>query len=93
MSAVGVVLGWLLGLYLLVLLARLVWEWVTTLSSFRATGALIPVLEVVYTVTDPPLKMIRRFLPPLRFGNFALDLAFLVLFIVVVVLRAQVVKL
>ena len=42
--------------------------------------------EAVYTVTDPPLKFLRRFIPPLRLGTVAFDLSFTVLFIVVLVL-------
>jgi YggT family protein len=44
-------------------------------------------LELIYTVTDPPLKAIRRFLPPLRIGQVSLDLAFLVLIFGVGLLR------
>ena len=43
-------------------------------------------LEVVYSITDPPLKFLRRFIPPLRLGGIALDLSFLVLFILVNIL-------
>ena len=40
-------------------------------------------------MTDPPLKLLRRFLPPLRIGGVSLDLAFLVLFIIVTILRTS----
>jgi len=36
------------------------------------------VLEAVYTVTDPPIKLLRRFIPPLRLGSISLDLSFLI---------------
>jgi len=39
--------------------------------------------EAIYTATDPPLKLLRRYLPTVRLGNVALDLSFTVLFIVV----------
>jgi YggT family protein len=42
------------------------------------------VVESIYTVTDPPLKAIRRFIPPLRLGPVQIDLAWTVLFIAVV---------
>ena len=35
-------------------------------------------LEVVYSITDPPIKALRRVIPPLRLGNVALDLSFLI---------------
>jgi YggT family protein len=51
--------------------------------SFRPTGPLIVVFELIYTITDPPLRLLRRLIPPLRIGGFALDLAFILLFILV----------
>ena len=53
--------------------------------SFRPTGALVVLFEVVYTLTDPPLRLLRRVIPPLRVGNVAFDLGFLLLFIAIVV--------
>ena len=55
--------------------------------TFRPTGALVVVFEVVYTLTDPPLRLLRRVIPPLRVGNVAFDLGFLLLFIAIVVVR------
>ena len=43
-------------------------------------------LEVVYSVTDPPIKALRRVIPPLRLGSFALDLSFLIVMIAAYVL-------
>jgi len=44
------------------------------------------IAETVYTLTDPPLKFLRRYIPPLRLGTVAMDLSFMVLFIVVLIL-------
>jgi YggT family protein len=55
--------------------------------TFRPTGALVVVFEVLYTLTDPPLRLLRRVIPPLRVGNVAFDLGFLLLFIAIVVVR------
>jgi YggT family protein len=55
--------------------------------AFRPTGALVLVFETVYTLTDPPLKFVRRFIPPLRVGSVAFDLGFLLILIVIMVLR------
>jgi YggT family protein len=49
--------------------------------SFRPTGLLAAAFEVAYTVTDPPLRALRRFLPPLRLGRYSLDVSFLVVFV------------
>ncbi|CUU59461.1 hypothetical protein CcI49_02520 [Frankia sp. CcI49] len=79
----------MLTAYLLLLIVRWVLDLVRALSrSFRPTGPLVLVFEIVYTATDPPLRFIRRFLPPLRVGSVALDLGFLLLLVVIMVLRS-----
>jgi YggT family protein len=78
-----------LTVYLLLLIARWIIDLVLVLArSFRPTGPLVLVFEAVYTATDPPLRFIRRFIPPLRVGSVALDLGFLLLFLVIIVLRS-----
>jgi YggT family protein len=49
--------------------------------GFRPTGVLLVFFEVVFTITDPPMRFLRRFIPPLRLGGVAIDLSFLLLFI------------
>jgi len=58
--------------------------------SWRPSGVAAVGLEVVYSVTDPPLKALRRVIPPLRLGNFSIDLGFMVLLFVVYVLMSVV---
>ena len=73
--------------FLLVLLFRLVMDYVFQFArSWQPGKAMVVVLEATYTVTDPPLKLLRRFIPPLRFGGVALDLSFFVLMIIVYIL-------
>jgi YggT family protein len=75
--------------FLLFLIFRLIMEYVFLLArSFRPTGLVAVLLELAYSVTDPPLKALRKVLPPLRIGQFSLDLGFLVLFIVVRILMS-----
>ena len=51
---------------------------------------MLVIVESVYSATDPPLKFLRKFIPPLRLGRVAVDLSFLVLFILVnLVIRAS----
>ncbi len=52
----------------------------------EAVGVVLVIAEATYTVTDPPLKLLRRFIPPVRLGNVALDLSFTVLILVVWIL-------
>lgn len=65
------------------LFVRFVVDWVQVFArSWTPTGPLLVVLEAVYTVTDPPLRALRRVIPPLRFGGIALDLSFMVLLLI-----------
>jgi len=62
---------------------RFIVDWVMVFArSWRPSGATAALLEVTYSATDPPLRALRRFLPPLRLGSMAVDIAFILLFIV-----------
>ena len=68
----------------MLLIARLVLDYIQMFArSWRPTGVLLVVAEVIYTITDPPLKALRRVIPPLRLGSITLDLSFLVLVVLV----------
>ena len=87
MGPVGNTLQFVLLVFLLFLIFRLIMEYVFLLArSYRPTGLVTIVLELAYSVTDPPLKALRKVLPPLRIGQISLDLGFIVLFIVVRIL-------
>jgi YggT family protein len=78
----------LLWLYVLILLARVVIDLVQIFSrEWRPQGAMLVVANVVYGLTDPPLRFVRRFVPPLRLGQVQLDLVFLILFFAVQLVR------
>ncbi|ANG85543.1 YggT family protein [Microbacterium aurantiacum] len=71
------ILNFLLLLYVFVLFARLVLEWIPIFNrEWRPRGAGLVAAEVVYTVTDPPIRTFRRFIPPLRVGTVAIDFGF-----------------
>ena len=89
MSAIRQFIGLLLYLYLLVLFARLILSWVQVFSrEWRPRGPVLVLAEGVYTLTDPPLRALRKVLPPLRIGGVALDLGFFVLVILIYILLA-----
>ena len=91
MGTVASLVYFALLVFLLLLLFRLVMEYVFLLArSYRPAGPVAVVLELAYTVTDPPLKALRKVLPPLRLGSISLDLGFIVLFIVVRILMSVV---
>jgi len=76
-----------LWLYLLLLIGRLILSWIQAFSrSWSPTGIVLMLAEAIYTATDPPLRLLRRYLPTVRLGNVALDLSFTVLFFVVLVM-------
>jgi len=73
--------------FFILLLARLVFDYVMMFArSWRPSGVAAVGLEVVYSTTDPPLKALRRVIPPLRLGNFSIDLGFMVLLFIVYLL-------
>jgi len=80
-------LGFVLWLYTLVLAARMVLEWVRYFArNWRPKGIVLLLAEGIYTITDPPLRWVRRLIPPLRFGGMGIDIAFMLLFFVVMFL-------
>ena len=75
------IIATVLLVFLILLFLRLIFEYVFLLArGFTPQGPLVFLLEAIYTTTDPPLKALRRVLPPLRIGQVSLDLAFLVVF-------------
>lgn len=80
--------------YLIILIFRLVMDYVFQFArSWRPGKPMVVILEATYTVTDPPLKLLRRLIPPLRLGGVALDLSFFVLMIIVYILISIVIRL
>ena len=91
MGVVADVVYFALLVFLLLLIFRLIMEYVFLLArSYRPTGLVAAALELAYSVTDPPLKALRRIIPPLRIGQVSLDLGFIILFIVVRILMTVV---
>ena len=67
----------LLLLYIFVLFGRLILEYIPIFNrEWRPKGGVLVLAEAVYTITDPPIKFFRRFIPPLRIGAIAIDFAF-----------------
>lgn len=84
MTGILSLVQFLLWLYLLILIGRLIFEYVQQFSrSWRPRGILLVFVSFIYGLTDPPLKALRRVIPPLRIGGVSVDLSFLVLFFAV----------
>ena len=76
------ILSWIVYLYTLVLLVRVVLDWVILFSrSWQPRGIVLVIANVVYGLTDPPLRFLGRYIPPLQLGQVALDVGFIVLFV------------
>ena len=89
MEIAGRIIEFVLWLFILLLIVRLIVEWVQVFArSWQPRGPLLIVLEAVYSATDPPLRAIRRVVPPLRLGAVQLDLSLMLLLIICYVLRA-----
>ena len=84
MSSILSLIYWLLNLFLIALIGRLILDYIRIFSpNFRPRGFLLALAELIYSVTDRPLRFVRQFVPPLRLGGISLDLSFIVVFFVV----------
>jgi YggT family protein len=77
----------LVFLFFIALIIRLIFDWIQIFArDWKPSGVVLVAAEGVYSTTDPPLRALRRILPPLRLGSVQIDLAFTLLFLIVVVL-------
>lgn len=84
MSIVGLLINGVLSAFLFILFGRMILSWVPVLvRDWEPRGPMLVVAEVIYSITDPPLRALRKVLRPVRIGNIMLDLAFIALFIMV----------
>jgi YggT family protein len=91
LGVVKIVLYYALSIYLLILIGRLIIDILQSYSrSWTPTGLLARVAEIIFTLTDPPLRLLRRYIRPLRLGSVSLDLSYMLLFVVIIVLLAVV---
>ncbi len=82
----------LLDLFRYALFIRLIVDYARLFArNWRPNSFLIAFFEFIYAVTDPPMKFVGRFVPPLRIGGVALDLSFIVLLIAISLLKGIIV--
>lgn len=83
MTEFGLILYALINLYTLVLVVRIIIEMIQSFSrQFAPPRWFMVAAEPLFIITDPPVKALRRVIPPLRMGGVALDLSILVLFLI-----------
>lgn len=88
MSPIALIAYWALQIYFYALIGRLILDLVMSFNtSFRPKGLLLPVAEIVFTLTDPPLRFLRQFIKPVQVGAISLDFAWTILVLVVVFAR------
>ena len=82
----GGAIALLAGLYMLVLITRMIFDWIRLLSpSWRPRGIILLIANVSYFLTDPPIKFLRKMIPPVRLGgNLSIDTAFMIVFLVTI---------
>lgn len=91
---IGLVIYYVINVYVFILVLRVVLDWVQILArDWRPQGIILVLANLVYALTDPPVRFFGRLIPPLRIGGLALDMGFLVLFILLFGLQWLVVRL
>jgi YggT family protein len=91
MSTFWAALGLALLIFYLLVITRMVVEMTRSFArSWRPAGVAAVGLEFVYVITDPPMKLLRRLIPPLRLGGMSIDLSVLVLLVVIGILQVVV---
>ena len=87
MFLIGVIIHYALSAFIVLLIVRLVVDWIQMFArSWVPRGPALVILEGVYTVTDPPVKALRKVIPPLRLGGVAIDLSFIAVLLICYIL-------
>ncbi len=87
MSSVGSLIAFVLQLFIISLFARVILDYIRIFSpSWRPRGVILAIAEAVYAITDPIMRFVRRFIPPLRIGPVAIDISFILIFFVTEIL-------
>ena len=82
MELIGLTLYGVVWVFIALLWVRFVVDWVQVFARrWEPRGPLLVALEGVYSATDPPIVALRRVVPPLRIGQVALDLSFLLVMV------------
>ena len=88
------VLQWALQLYFYLLVGRLIADLVLSVNhNWRPRGLLLVLVELIYTLTDPPIKLVRRFIKPVRLGGIALDFGWTIIVFAIGLLQSLLARL
>lgn len=85
LSLLGHILRFLISAYILILIIRMILDWVAILGNWRPSGAMAEFVNIIYSLTEPPLRFLRQYIKPLPLGGISLDIAFIVLYFILIV--------
>ena len=87
MTVLFLVLYFAISLFIIVMWVRLVFDLISNVNrGWRPSGLALVIAELAYTITDPPIKLVRKAVPPLRVGETSLDLSWTIVIIVAFIL-------
>ena len=87
-TIVRLVIDWIIDAYITVLFVRMILDWVSVLAPrWYPKGVVASRINVVYQLTEPPLRWLRRYIRPIPMGPIAMDVSFIVLYAALVALR------
>lgn len=88
MVYIGIAILWVLRIYIWLLIARMLISWIPVFApTWRAPAVFAAVFEFIYTLSDPPIRFVGKYIKPLRLGGVSLDLGFMVVFVIVLLLQ------
>ena len=88
---VAAVIYFALFVFWLLLIGRIIVEFIRSFArDWHPTGIVVVILEAIFTITDPPVKLLRRLIPPISLGGIRLDLSIMVLLFIVFILMTVV---
>ena len=77
------IVSYAIMLYMMALFARFILDLIPMFSrDWRPQGLGLVFAEFIFTITDPPLKFVRKLVKPIRLGAVQLDLSFMIVMIV-----------
>nr|WP_076389668.1 YggT family protein [Vaginimicrobium propionicum] len=88
MVYIGIAILWVLRIIVWLLIARMIISWIPIFApTWRTPAFVAAIFEVIYTLTDPPIRFVGKYVKPLRLGGVSLDLGFMVVFLIVLALQ------
>jgi YggT family protein len=88
-SIIALLLTVALTVFIVMMWARFVLDLARTFAPrWRPQGVLLVVAEAVFVVTDPPIKLVRRGVPPLRIGAAAIDFSWSIVMLAAIILNS-----